>query len=111
MLATKYANIFGIDPQRDGENDSDFRGRVAGILRDKGELIYANEAYYDKRIDYSGGDVMTGVLGAVAQAMQGVDYGEKGERQLGVDFAAGVVSQAPKEDPMALLLAIMLSGK
>ena len=110
MLATEYAKIFEIEPQREGESDLDFRRRVAGVLRDKGELIYANEAYYDKRIDYEGGDVMTGVIGAVAMALQDVDYGGDGERKLGDEFAAGVVAQAPKENPMLELLALMLMG-
>lgn len=111
MLATEYAQYFSIEAQREGESDADFRGRVAGELRARGELIYANEAYYDKRIDYAGGDVMTGVTGAVAQVYQGIDYGSKGARQLDDDFAAGVVASAPKKDDAMILLAALLFGK
>ena len=110
MLATEYAQYFNIEDQREDESGNDFRGRVAGELRAKNELIYANEAYYDKRIEYTGGDVMTGVVGAVAQALQGIDYGSKGARQLDDDFAAGVIATTPREDAdLMALLAVLLA--
>ena len=112
MLAAEYAQYYKIDPQGPRETDDAFKSRVAGKLREMGHLIEAHEAFQDERYEESG-DVMTGIIGAVAQAMQGVDYGHKqdGERQIGDDFAAGVVVQAPKrDDSLVLLLAALLFG-
>lgn len=109
QLATEYAQYYQIDPQQEGENDADFRGRVAGVLRDSGKIIEAHEAFNNERYEDSQ-DVMTGIFGAVAQTMQGANYGSKGEQQVDDDFAAGVVAQKPKEDPTAALLALLLFG-
>jgi hypothetical protein len=110
MLATEYARHYDIEPQREGESDTQFRQRVAGELRDKGELVLAHEAQRNERIEQSE-DVMTGVLGAVAQALQDVDYNVNGERQVGCDIAAGelVRHPKPKMTPKMAMLAILLS--
>ena len=110
MLATEYAREYGIEGQRDGERDVEFRSRVSGALRDMGRVIEAHEAYQDARHDQSS-EVITGLMGAVAQAMQEVNYGSRGERQIGDDIAAGVVVQAPKEDPLTLMMAMMMMSK
>jgi len=109
MSATEYAQYYEIEAQHESESDRDFRGRVSGALRDMGHIIEAHEAFQDARHEDSD-RVMTGIIGAVAQAMQGVSYGSKGERQIDDDFATGIVSQAPKEDPM-ILLALLLSSR
>ena len=113
VLATEYAKYHGIEAQRKSESDIAFRGRVSGALRDAGHLIEAHEAYQDARCVESA-DVMTVITGALAQALQGVDYGSTGERQIGDDLATGHVIQNPRsrmspED--ALLIIAMFGGK
>lgn len=109
MLATDYAKYYGIAPQGDDETDSAFRGRVSGILRGQGRIIEAHEAHNDKRYDDSE-NAMTGIMGAVAGALYGTDYGSRGERQVGDDIAIGALVRYPKPepDPMMLLLAAMM---
>jgi len=55
---------------------------------------------------------MTVITGALAQALQGVDYGSTGERQIGDDLAAGYVIQNPRPrmSPEEVLLMIALFG-
>ena len=85
MLATEYAEYYEIEPQREGESDRDFRGRVATALRQAGHLVEAHEAYQNERHETSN-DVMTGLFGAVAQALSGTHYwGDP----IGNDLAAG----------------------
>lgn len=104
------ANYYKIETQRDGESDRDYRNRVAGALRDKGLLIEAHEIHSGKRWDAEGSDVMTGVIGALAQAVQDVDYGSSGYRQIGDDIAAGTVIQHKREtSPEMALIAILMS--
>ena len=112
MLATEYAQYYKVEAQREGESDTAFRGRVSGALRDMGHIIEAHEAYQDERYENSD-SVTTGIMGAMAQALHGVNYHSSGERQIEDDIAAGIVSQAPKKDtdPMMAILAILLSGK
>ena len=86
MLATEYAKYYEIDPQHEGESDAAFKSRVSGALRAQGRLIEAHEAYQNERYEESD-DVMTGILGAVAQAMQGIDYGGGDGRQGGGENA------------------------
>ena len=109
MLATEYASQFGIDPQRDGESNDAFKSRVAGELRNMGEIVYAHEAATDAYYDQSD-DAMTGIIGAVAQAMQGKDYHVSGRTQVDTDFAAGKVVQKPKDDPLMEMLMMALMG-
>ena len=112
MLATQYADFYGVAPQQDDESDYLFRHRVAGTLRNMGKLIEAHEVQQDARIEDSE-DVLTGVIGAVALALQGIDYGVGGEQQVGCDIAAGhlVKSPQPKLSPEAALLAVLLADK
>ena len=113
MLATEYASYYEIAPQGDDETDSAFRSRVGGILRDRGQIIEAHEAYQDRRYDDDdGGDVMTGIMGAMAQALHRTNYGSHGERQIDDDFAVGTVVQNPKPevDPMMAMLMVAMFG-
>ena len=109
MLATQYAEFYEIEPQREDESDYLFRHRIAGALRDMGKLIEAHEAQRDERIEDSD-DVMAGVMGAVAQAVHGIDYGISGIQQVGCDIAAGelVIKPKSKMSPEAALLSILL---
>lgn len=81
-------------------------------MRDNGKLIEAHEVFNNQRYE-QGGDVMTGILGAVTQAMQGVNYGSHGERQIGDDFASGVVAQNPEQglSPAEAMIMLMLTQK
>lgn len=109
MLATEYAKYHRIDPQGKGETNSEFKHRVAGRLRDMGKVILAHEAQRNERIEDSR-DVMVGVQGAIAQAIQGVNYNVSGEMQVGVDICAGEIAMDNKSRPSveSLLLAIMM---
>jgi len=112
MLATDYANYYKIAPQGDTETDSAFRHRVSGELRDAGHVTEAHEAHCDERYEQSE-NVMTGVMGAMAQALQGVDYGSTGASQVGDDIAAGILSKStrPQMTPdMALLMVELFGG-
>lgn len=109
MLATEYAEYYEIEAQGDDEPDTTFRNRVANVLRESGRLIEAHEAYQDERYEQSD-NVMGGVIGAVAQALQGTNY--SGD-QIGNDIAAGVVARdnRPKVPPeMALLMVALFGG-
>lgn len=75
-----------------------------------GHLIEAHEVFQNARYEDNPA-VMNGIVGAVAQAMSGVNYHSTGARQVGDDIAAGVVTQAEREEPMALLLAMLLSQR
>lgn len=109
-IATEYAKIWKLESQKEGESDADFRGRVADALRDAGSIIEAHEAFNNERYE-EGDDVMTGIIGAAAQALQGRNYGSTGERKFDDDFATGTIVQAPKDDNAAMaLLAVLLLG-
>ena len=108
MLATDYAKYYGIPAQGQNETDLAFRSRVAGALRDMGHLVEAHEAQQDQRYEDSD-EVMTGITGAIAQALQGRDYGRRGEQLIGDDIAAGYVAKSPPDDGMGALLAMMMT--
>lgn len=95
MLATEYAEYYGIDPQGAEESDPAFRERVAGALRAKGKLIEAHEAFQDARYEDSD-DVMGGIIGALAQALGGVDYGMDDVRKIEDDIATGQIESLRK---------------
>ena len=53
---------------------------------------------------------MAGVMGAVVQALQGVDYHVSSEQQVGCDIAAGAIVQNPQPEmstEMALLAMLL----
>lgn len=109
-FTAQRARWFDLPPQGESESDIEFRERVAGALRDRGKIIEAHEAYHNCLYDDPSGAPMTGILGAVAQVMQGQNYGSKGNRQVGDDIAAGVCAQSTHdEDPLGMLLAAFLT--
>ena len=113
MLATEYANYYNIIPQQPEEDDYEFRHRIAGELRDMGKIVEAHEAQRDERIEQSD-DVMQGVMGAVAQALHGIDYGVSGVQQVGCDIAAGAIVKGPRpkiDRELAMLTALLLAEK
>ena len=64
MLATEYAEWYGIEAQGENESDSAFQNRVSGELRKAGHIIEAHEVAQNKRYDASDGDmVMAGIAG------------------------------------------------
>ena len=112
MLVAEYAGYYNIAPQAEGESDTNFRHRVAGELRNQGHIIEAHEAQQNARYDESS-NVMDGIAGAMAMALQGVNYGSTGSRLVGDEIAAGAVVRNPKpEMSMAeIMIAMMLSER
>ena len=114
MLATEYAQWYGIEKQGENESDTAFQSRVSGALRDAGNIIEAHEVAQNKRFDAEGSDmVQSGIMGAVAMAMSNTDYGRSGSSLVGDEIAAGVVASKPKNDNDALmaLLSVLLFDK
>lgn len=98
-LANQYADYLGLKQNKD-EGDDAFKSRVAGELRKQGRTIEAHEAYSGRHYDDPDQELtgpMTGILGAVAQAMQGKQYSPNNpENPIGDDIAAGVVVKEGK---------------
>lgn len=95
----EMARYLGLSEQQDGESDRDFRIRVADVLRGKGRLIESQEILVGRRFDDPAnppvgvlGNPLTGVAGALAQAMQGIDY-----RNAEDDAVAGAYALAPPD--------------
>lgn len=86
-------------PQIEGESDSAYRSRIAGVLRGNGQIIEAHEVYSGRRWDdpeQSTTGPMAGIMGATAQVFNGHEYSPHDpERQIGDDIAAGVVVSIP----------------
>ncbi len=64
-------------PQAAGESDSDYRRRIAGVLRGEGRIIEAHEVLSGRRYDDpEQGELgpMAGILGAFAQIYSGREY-------------------------------------
>lgn len=98
----ELARHYDIPAQSQTESDTDFRHRVAGALRAAGKIIEAHEAQQNARWDAkgrAGESVQDGIMGALAQALQGNPYGNlEGVSQVGADIAAGVlVRDAPRK--------------
>lgn len=95
MLATQYASDYRIEAQREGESDYDFKYRVAGELRDRGNAIEAHEVMANGRHDdpERGGDVMTGLMGMMAMALHGVDYGSRGGHRVDDECVCGTLQR------------------
>lgn len=110
----EVVQYYKLEPRREGESDNAYRQRVAGQLRDMGEIVLAHEISAGKRFDDPDGgeDVITGIMGAMAQALEGRDYGRRGEQQVGDDIAAGHVirNPRPKMSPEMALLAVLMFG-
>jgi len=110
-IAEQRALEFGIAGQQAGESDYAFGHRVALELRRAGHIIEAHDAESGHLYDDPQGDAMTGIMGAVAQTMQGRSY--SGD-QIDNDYAAGVVASHPHDDAGDALLvafAMMFGGR
>jgi len=109
MLATDYARYYNLPPQAENESDTDFRSRTALALREQGKIIEAHEPYQDAYYDQNS-NVMTGIMGAVVQALQNRHY--SGDPIFN-DIAVGTIVQNPKAtlSPEEVLLAILLEEK
>lgn len=108
-MAHEYASYYNIE-QGKGESEDAFKSRVVGVLRAKGSIIEAHEAFSGKRYDdeeQGATGPMAGILGAVDQAMQGREYSPNDpERQIGDDIAAGVLAQRGEDPTKSALTAI-----
>lgn len=107
---TTLQEACGLPAQRQDELDVDFQRRIAGALRDMGKLIEAHEALHNARYD-SGSDngvAITGVMGAIAQALQGINYGVSGRPQVECDHVAGEYLQKKKKDIPVEMLEFLL---
>ena len=95
--ARAYGEYYEI-PQREQEDDFAYRSRVAGELRRQGKIIEAHEAASGRRWDdpeQGPTGPVAGITGAMAQALQGIEYSPHDpEHQVGDDIAAGVVASA-----------------
>jgi hypothetical protein len=115
MNASEYVGSFGIEPQNESETSQAFKERVAGTLRDNNRIIEAHEVIQGKRYDDpEGGDVMSGIMGAMSMAFNNVDYGSSGNSQIGDDIAAGIVANAPKKKSAsieAMMLMVEMMGR
>jgi hypothetical protein len=104
--ARAYGAYYDI-PQREGEDDFAYRSRVAGELRRQGKIVEAHEAYSGRRWDdpeQGSTGPMTGIIGGIAQALQGREYSPHDpERQIGDDIASGVVASAGESQSDAAL--------
>jgi len=111
-MAHEYADYLGVKQGKD-ETEEAFKSRVAGVLRQKGSIIEAHEAFSGRRYDdpeQGPTGPMAGIFGAVAQAMQGREYSPNDpERQIGDDIAAGVLVQRG-EDPTKSALATIFGA-
>lgn len=112
-LATEYGSYYGIE-QKKGEPDYAYRSRVAGELRRQGKIIEAHEAFSGRRYDdpeQGQTGPMSGIFGAVAQAMQGIQYSPHDpERQISDDIAAGVVvrhGRDPADNALAAIFGLL----
>ena len=111
MLATEYAEYYGIDAQGEDESDDDFRLRVSNALRAQGKVIEAQEAYHDQRYEDSE-VVMAGLFGEMGRTLGKVpQYSKPGtHNDEGDKLAAGYLLQQERNEPdlAALLLACLL---
>jgi hypothetical protein len=110
-IAAERAREFGIAGQQAGESDYAFGHRVALELRRDGHIIEAHEAESGHLYDDPQGDAVTGIMGAVAQTMQGRSY--SGDR-INNDYAAGVVASHPRNeagDAPMVAFAMLLGGR
>lgn len=105
------AQYLGLPGQRDSENERDFRIRIAAALRANGQLIEAQEILTGRRYDDPGGppigalgNPLTGVAGAIASAMDGIDFGGSDEQRVEDDAAMGVIALSPP-DPTREVIA------
>ncbi|MFA5953366.1 MAG: hypothetical protein WC812_02115 [Candidatus Pacearchaeota archaeon] len=93
-LAIRYGKDFGIE-RCSKESDSDYRVRVAGILREQGKIVEAHEALAGKLYDDSDQGIdgpMTGLIGAMQKVKQKIEFSPNDPiRQLDDDICAGII--------------------
>ena len=107
----QLADWHRVAPQAEGENESAFKHRVSAELRAQGHMIEAHEAFNNCRYDDpEDSGPMTGILGGVAQAMQGNPYHSGKESQVGDDIAAGIFSQSLRRDDGAAIALMLMLG-
>lgn len=116
--AIEMASYLGLEGQGDEESDRDFRLRVAGVLRDKGRIIEAQEIRTGRRFDDPSNpplgepnNPMTGILGASAAALQGIDFHTRGETRVEDEAVIGRLAlEPPDPTERAILAAFDLLG-
>jgi hypothetical protein len=100
-LAKQYGKYYNIKRNKK-ESDYDYRSRVSGELKRQGKIIEAHEAFSGRRYDNPNQGTwgpMAGILGAVAKAVQGIEFSPGNyENQIGDDLAAGILVQHPRDD-------------
>jgi len=100
-LAIQYGKYYNIKRNKK-ESDYDYRSRVSGELRKQGKPIEAHEAFSGRLYDdpnQGNWGPMTGIFGAVAKAVQGVEYSPNDyERQIGDDLCAGQLVKSKRND-------------
>ncbi len=104
MITKQRAQEFGIEPQRKSESNLAFRNRVANTLRSMGHIIEAHEAY--NNCLYDDPKAATGIMGAVARAVQGREYSGN---QIDNDIAAGAVINKPEDELKEQFLLAMIA--
>jgi len=107
-LAASHARTFGLAPQEASESGSEFRDRISGQLRDMGRIIEAHEAWQGKYYD-EGTEVISALIGNLAQQMQGVNYNVKDGPGVGMDIAAGMLIDGRKESNLPDFLMKLLT--
>ena len=106
MLATEYARQFRIDPQRTDESDDAFKSRVAGELRDMGEIVYAHQAYADELYNDSL-DVQQGIAGGIAIEMLNANYHPAWPERAFINHVGDQLEMSPDRTTLAVLLELM----
>lgn len=104
----EMANYLGLDPQAAGESERDFRLRVAAELRARGQIVEAHEIACGRRFDDpdaspmgSLGSPLTGVAGAIAAALGGIDYGDRS--RVDDEAVIGALALAPPDPARAAI--------
>ncbi len=113
-ITAQRAREFGIQGQQSVESDESFRNRVSAKLRAMGQFIEAHEAYNNSLYDDPNSMAAVGIVGVVAQAVQGQGTGARTwSQQVGDDIAMGILALDPKEEmsPEMAMLMIDLFGR
>ncbi|MEK6873571.1 MAG: hypothetical protein AABW91_01905 [Nanoarchaeota archaeon] len=93
-LALEYGLHYKI-PKLERESDDDYRVRLSGELRTRGDMIESHEVFSGRRYDdpeQGSMGLIAGIFGAMAQELSGKKFSSHDpERQIGDDLALGVV--------------------
>lgn len=100
----EMASYLSLEGQRESECDRDFRLRVAGVLRGRGQIIEAQEILTGRRFDDPSnpplgefGNPLTGVAGAMAAALHGISFPTSNETRVEDEAVMGALSLAPPD--------------